>query len=132
MSSIRSARRQFMGWGAAILFASLLAGKPARGQSGDDTSLIVSVTDASSNHPIFQARLTLQFNKKGGKLKNRGLIEYSAKTNPQGHYRFTHIPFGTMRLIVTAQNHQTFSEEFQLTKPNQVIAVKMKPPHPLL
>ena len=105
---------------------------PAREQSAGDTSVIVTVEDASSKHPIFQARLTLQFNKKGGKLRNRGLIEYSAKTNPQGHYRFTHIPFGTMRLIVTAQNHQTFSEEFELTKPNQVIDVKMKPPHALL
>ncbi|MGH9453647.1 MAG: carboxypeptidase-like regulatory domain-containing protein, partial [Terriglobia bacterium] len=104
----------------------------ALAQSGYGTSLIIYVKEASNNHPIFQARLTLQFNNHGGKLRKRGLITYNAKTNPQGRYRFTGIPFGTIRLIVTAQNHQTFSHEFQVTKNNQVINVKLKPPHPLL
>ncbi len=132
MNLTRPARRQFIGWAAAVVLVGLLAGEPALGQSGDETSLIVYVRDASTQQPVFQARLTLQFNKNGGKLKKRGLIQYSAKTNPQGRYRFTNIPFGTIQLIVTAHNHQTFSEQFQLTKANQVINIKLKPPHPLI
>jgi hypothetical protein len=128
----RSPRRQLTRWVVAALLAAFIpAAKPALAQSGD-TSLIIYVKDAPSGKPIFQARLTLLFNKKGGKMKKRGTISYSAKTNPQGRYRFTEIPFGTVRLIVTAKNHQTLSQDFQLTKTNQVINITLKPPHALL
>ncbi|MGH9430046.1 MAG: carboxypeptidase-like regulatory domain-containing protein [Terriglobia bacterium] len=132
MNSLRSGRIRFTAWAVAAILVGLLTGKPALAQSGNGSSLIIYVREASNEHPIFQARLTLQFNKHGGRLKKRGLIEYSAKTNPQGRYRFTDIPLGTIRLIVTATDHQTFSQEFQLTKTNQVINVKLKAPHPLL
>jgi hypothetical protein len=33
---------------------------------------------------------------------------------------------------VTAERHQTFSEEFELEKEDQVIEVKLKKPQPLL
>jgi hypothetical protein len=129
---VNSRRRWLASWMFVLLLVGLGVARPALAESRGDTSLIVYVRDASTNQPIFQARLTLQFNKHGGKLKKRGLVEYSAKTNPQGRYRFTGIPYGTIRLIVTAKKHQTYSQELELRNANQVISIKLKGPHPLL
>ncbi len=103
-------------------------------QSVQQTALTVVVTDAESGQPISQARLTLQFTQAGNamKLKRSKTLSYSAKTNPQGRYKFPEIPMGTIRLIVTAERHQSFSKEFELEKENQVIEVKLKKPQPLL
>ena len=100
----------------------------------DRMSLHVVVFDAETGHPINQARLTLQFVEPGGK-KRFGLgkkIAHSAKTNPQGKYKFVDIPRGTVRLIVTAERHQSFGKDFELEEDNQVIEVKLKKPQPLL
>jgi Carboxypeptidase regulatory-like domain len=116
----------------AAVLAALIVSPAVRAQSAPGNYLIIDVKDARTKKPIFQARLTLQFNEHGGKLRKHGLIAYSAKTNLKGRYRFTGIPFGTLRLIVTAPDHQTWSEEFQFTKNNQVVRLKLKPPHPLV
>lgn len=103
-------------------------------QSAARTNVTVVVTDAESGQPISQARLTLQFTEAGNalKLKRSKGLSYSAKTNPQGRYKFPDLPMGTIRLIVTAERHQTFSKEFELERENQVIDVKLKKPQPLL
>jgi hypothetical protein len=94
----------------------------------------VEVKDADSGEPIFQARLTLQFNESGSaiKLRRGKAITYSAKTNAKGRYKFTGIPKGTIRLLVTADRHQSYGEELELTEDNQVIEVKLRRPQPLL
>ena len=125
------------GWVAAIslgMLACLAAGVAYAGDEPDFTSVIVMVKDAASQKPIFQARLTLQFRESGSakKLKLGKMTAYSAKTNVQGRYRFTEIPKGTVRLIVTAEHHQTFSKDFQITKSDQVLEVVLKKPQPLL
>ena len=109
-------------------------GTPAQSEDAGRTDLTVVVTDAQTSQPINQARLTLEFTEPGdpAKLKRSKKLSYSAKTNAQGHYRFPNLPKGTIRLIVTAERHQTFSEEFHLDKENQAIEVKLKKPQPLL
>lgn len=96
------------------------------------TNVTVVVKDAETAQPISQAHLTLQFDEKEGRLSRTKHIAFSAKTNPQGRYKFTFIPMGTIRLIVTADRHQTFSKDFEITQPNQVIEVKLKKPQPVL
>jgi hypothetical protein len=107
---------------------------PARADSPERTDVTVVVKEADSGDPIFQARLTLQFNESGSAVKlRRGKgITYSAKTNAQGRYKFTGIPKGTIRLLVTADRHQSYGEELELTEDNQVIEVKLRKPQPLL
>ena len=107
---------------------------PARAESVGRTSITVVVTDADTRQPVYQARLTLQFREPGNplKLKRSKPLAFSAKTNSQGSYRFTQIPMGTVRLIVTAEHHQTFSKEFEIDKDNQVLEVGLKKPQPLL
>ena len=114
--------------------ARLEFGTPAQSEEAERINATVVVTDAETGKPINQARLTLEFTEPGdpSKLKRSKKLSYSAKTNAQGHYKFASLPKGTIRLIVTAERHQTFSKEFELEKQDQVIEVKLKKPQPLL
>jgi 5-hydroxyisourate hydrolase-like protein (transthyretin family) len=114
--------------GAAILLFCGVC-KPAQQQPIPEVSLTVVVIEAETGDPISQARLTLTF-KQQGKLHRS--ISYSAKTNAQGRYRFTNIPKETVRLLVTADRHQSFGKEIEVEEDNQVIEVKLKKPQPLL
>ena len=103
--------------------------KPAQQQPIPEVSLTVVVIEAETGDPVSQARLTLTF-KQQGRLHRS--ISYSAKTNAQGRYRFTNIPKETIRLLVTADRHQSFGKEIEVEEDNQVIEVKLKKPQPLL
>jgi Carboxypeptidase regulatory-like domain len=119
-----------LGWRAA----RLEFGIPTQSEEAERTNVTVVVTDAQTSQPINQARLTVEFIEPGdpSKLKRSKKLSYSAKTNPQGHYKFPSLPKGNIRLIVTAERHQTFSKVFELEKEDQVIEVKLKKPQPLL
>ena len=114
--------------GAAILLSCVVF-KPATPDSRPETSLTIVVKEADTGDPISQARLTLTFQQQGGRHRT---ISYGAKTNPQGRYRFTNIPKGTVHLFVTADRHQSFGKEVEVEEDNQVIEVKLKRPQPLL
>jgi Carboxypeptidase regulatory-like domain len=119
-----------LGWnGGSLAFGTL-----TQSQEEERINLTVVVTDAETGQPVNQARLTLEFTEPGdpSKLRRSQKLSYSAKTNAQGHYKFPSLPKGTIRLIVTADRHQSFSKEFELEKENQVIEVKLKKPQPLL
>lgn len=98
------------------------------------TTLHIVVTDAETGKPINQARLTLQFQEPVSKykFKRSRMVSYSAKTNPEGHYRFTGIPLGTVRLLVTSERHESYGKDIEIEKDNQKIDVKLKKPQPLL
>lgn len=93
------------------------------------TNLTVVVTDATNRKPVFQARLTLSFRDPDSRLGST--ISYNAKTSIQGKYTFSFIPMEPIVLVVTAPNHQTFGQKFDVTQANQVIKVQLKPPQPL-
>jgi len=112
--------------------------RPANGQTPNPNSgtanLIVEVKDSETGEPISQARLTLQFQEPGdmSRFKPTKKLAYSAKTNAQGRYKFTNINKGTIHLFVTADRHQSFGKEYELTENNQVVEVRLKKPQPLL
>lgn len=118
----------------AAMFFLGVARVSAGADQDERTSLNVVVKDSESGQPINQARLTLVFREPGKKLtpKLPHRISYSAKTNPQGRCKFTSIPKGTIRLIVTSERHQAFGKDFELERDNQVIEVLLKKPQPLL
>ena len=120
---------------AAVVSALLLALAPPLGAQYDvEFGINVLVKDAESDQPMNQAHLTLQFREPPGRtaLSRRKSLSFSAKTNAQGKCHFADIPKGTVRLIVTAEGHQTFSKEFEITQNNQELDVKLKKPQPLL
>ena len=98
--------------------------------TANETNVNVLVKDAETNQPINQAHITLQF-RFPGKVRSK-MISYSAKTNAQGHYKFTNIPKGTVRLLVTAERHQSYGKEIDIEKDNQLIEITLRKPQPLL
>jgi hypothetical protein len=122
----------------SILPVWLLAGLLVPLAMADDSAEVANVTvvvrDSETDQPLQNARLTLQFHEEGGpaRLRRPKAFAYSAKTNPQGRDKFTHIPKGTIRLLVTADHHQAFGKEFELKKDDEVIEVKLRKPQPLL
>jgi len=96
------------------------------------TTVHVEVKDAQTGKPIYQARLTLRFRQHGGMLHRSKLISYTSKTDMKGLGEFPVVPLGTVTLMVTAPNHNTFGKEFEITEANQVIEVKLQKPHPVL
>jgi 5-hydroxyisourate hydrolase-like protein (transthyretin family) len=128
---VASSCLRFQTWilaGAAILFFCGVS-NPAQQPPTPLMSLTIVVKDAVTGDPIAQARLTLTFRQTGRLHRS---ISYDAKTNAQGRYRFTNIPKETVRLLVTADHHQTFGKEIELEEDNQVVEVKLKQPQPLL
>ncbi|MEJ2008164.1 MAG: hypothetical protein P8Z30_08425 [Acidobacteriota bacterium] len=96
------------------------------------TTVHVEVKDAQTGKPIYQAHLTLRFRQHGGLLHRSKLISYTSKTDMKGQGEFPVVPLGMVTLMVTAPNHNTFGKEFEITKENQVIEVKLEKPHPVL
>ncbi|HLY62151.1 MAG TPA: carboxypeptidase regulatory-like domain-containing protein [Terriglobia bacterium] len=105
---------------------------PAPAADDPDTNIHVVVTDWDTGKPIYQARLTLTFQQESTtiKIKHSKPISFSAKTDLQGRYRFTDIPKGTVRLMVTAERHESYGKEIKIEKDNQEILVRMKKPQP--
>lgn len=130
MKRHKPTRMALLAWVSFALLASPWVSRQAQADQPNRTNLTVVVTDHETGKPIFQARLTLQFRERHqGRSK---LIAFNAKSNLQGRYKFSLIPMETIRLIVTAEHHQTFSKEFAIQKTNQVIEIKLKKPQPLL
>lgn len=124
-------RRLILSVGFVALLALVALQVPAKAQSVERTSVTVVVKDATSDQTMPNARLTLIF-KEPRKLKRDKGLSYSAKTNPQGRYKFVHIPKGTIRLVVTAERHQSFGQDFEIEQDDPVLEVKLKKPQPLL
>ena len=110
-----------------LCVAVLLNTSTAR--AADETSLRVVVKEAANDDPINQAHLTLQF-KIPQKYRQDKWISYSAKTDKKGQCLFHHITKGPIRLMVTADGHQSFGKEYTIEKDDPVIEVKLRKPQP--
>lgn len=104
---------------------------PAQEQPVERTNITVVVKEVDSGQPVANAQLTLQF-LEPRKYRRGKPIAYSSKTNAQGRCKFQDIPKGAIRLIVTAEHHQSFGKDLEIIKDNQVFEVKLKKPQPLL
>ena len=129
----RPSLRSLLWVGAASAFLAGFQGAVMAAET-DRATVHIEVKDAETGQPINQARLTLQFREPGSKfkLKRSQPISFSAKTNIQGHYRFTGIPTGTIRLMVTSEGHESFGKDIEIEKDGQLVEVKLKKPQPLL
>jgi len=117
----------------ALVFAFVIAiGVPGALASEQMTTVHVEVKDSQTGKPIYQAHLTLRFRQPGRFLHRAKIISYTSKTDMKGAGIFPVVPFGTVTLMVTAPDHNTFGKEFEITKANQVIEVKLQEPHSVL
>lgn len=119
--------------GLGMVFAAVVAiGMPCKLAAADTTSIHVQVNDAKTGDPIYQARLTLRFREPGRFMRRSQIISYTSKTDKNGKGSFPLVPMGTITLMVTAPDHNTFGKEFEITKENQLIEVKLQRPHEVL
>lgn len=65
-------------------------------------------------------------------MRRSKIISYTSKTDKNGKGQFPFVPMGTVTLMVTAPDHNTFGKEFEITKENQLIEVKLQKPHSVL
>ena|SRR5690348_3961267 len=118
--------------GTTLVIAVALA-TPARLAAAEQmTTVHVQVNDAVSGDPIFQAHLTLRYRVPGGFMRHTRIVSYTAKTDKNGKSQFPVVPRGAITLMVTAPDHNTFGKEFDITKDNQLIEVKLQKPHEVL
>jgi len=114
---------------AAAALLMPVASLPLKAADVSLTNVNILVTDAETGQPIYQAHLTLQFEEQGRKVHvTPKIISYSAKTNAQGRYRFVDIPKGTIRVLVTADRHQSANKEFKIDRDNPLFEVKLRKP----
>jgi len=132
---IRLERPKRFIWGVAcagtLVLGVMRIPAQAQTQTVERTNITIAVKEADTGQPISNAHLTLRF-LEPRKFRRGRPIAYSAKTNPQGRYKFQDIPKGMIHLTVTAEHRQSFGKEIEITENNQVIEVKLKKPQPLL
>jgi hypothetical protein len=118
-------------WG--MIFAAVVAiGTPCGLVAAEITTVRVQVNDAKTGEPIYQAHLTLRFREPGRFMRRSQIISYTSKTDKDGKSQFPLVPMGTITLMVTAPDHNTFGKEFEITKENQLVEVKLQKPHEVL
>lgn len=115
-----------------ILAAVVAVCMPISLAAAQMTTVRVQVNDAKSGEPIFQAHLTLRYKVPGGFMHRSKIVSYTAKTDKNGKGQFPVVPMGTITLMVTAPDHNTFGKKFEITKDNQLIKVDLERPHEVL
>jgi hypothetical protein len=110
---------------AAILICSLplLAGGPTT------TRLTVQVNSTDTGKPIDRASVIIRFRHGLNPVKMKKILtSWETKTNQMGSVTVPEIPMGEVTIQIIAQHYQTFGDVFELTMPEQTVAIKLNPP----
>jgi hypothetical protein len=109
---------------AAVLFALTLS-------ASSGTRLTVQVNSSDTGKPIDRASVIVKFRHGLNPVKMKKIVtNWETKTGQQGTVLIPEIPMGEVTIQVIAQHYQTFGDVFQLTMPEQTIAIKLNPPQP--
>jgi hypothetical protein len=101
--------------------------------SADDvgTKLTVQVTSGDTGKPVDQASVIIRFRHGLNPIKMKKIqTNWQTKTNQMGSVTIPEIPMGEVTIQIIAKNYQTFGSVFQLTMPEQTIAIKLNSPQP--
>ncbi len=110
-------------WAVTLVLVSL----PLFGGSG--TRLTVQINSADSGRPIDRASVIVKFRHGLNPVKMKKIItNWETKTSQEGTVTIPEIPMGEVTIQVIAANYQTFGDVFELTMPEQIIAIKLNSP----
>lgn len=99
---------------------------PAR--AGEDrVRLDIIVTAEPSGKPIKNAAVYIKFKQKRLLWKDKK-VEWTVKTNPDGHAIVPSLPRGTVLIQVVAKGWKTYGEFHELEELKQRVEVKLKRP----
>lgn len=108
-----------------VLGVGMIGLARAQNDDGPMSDLRFVVVRDYNGKPVRNAAVVLHpVNKKG--KQSRGGLEL--KTDNEGRTNIDGIPYGPLRIQVLAPGFQTFGEDYQIDKPEMVIAVKLKRP----
>jgi hypothetical protein len=98
---------------------------------GAGTRLTVQVNSMDTGKPVDRASVIVRFRHGLNPVKMKKMItSWETKTSQQGAVTIPEIPFGEVTIQVIAQNYQTYGDVFELTMPEQTIAIKLNSPQP--
>jgi hypothetical protein len=108
---------------AILLFSlTLFAASPG-------TRLTVQVNSVDTGKPIDRASVIVRFRHGLNPVKMKKILtNWETKTNQMGNVTIPEIPMGEVTIQVIADHYQTFGDVFQLTMPEQTIAIKLNSP----
>jgi len=96
---------------------------------GAGTRLTVQVNSADTGRPIDRASVIVRFRHGLNPVKMKKIqTNWETKTSQQGSVSIPEIPMGEVTIQVIAEHYQTFGDVFQLTMPEQTIAIKLNHP----
>src|SRR5215813_13056297 len=97
-----------------LLAGVLLAGLPLL--AADRTRLQIHVTNENGK-PVDRAAVTVNFKQGRDKIKLTKIQRnWELRTSQEGVAKIPAIPKGKIQIFVTAKNHQTFGETFEVTE----------------
>ncbi len=111
---------------AWVLMFGLGASVPAVAQ--DDVqyaALSFLVVRDYNGKPVKNASVIMHPVNKKGKQEHTG---FQLKTDTNGKTSFDGVPYGPLRVQVLAQGFQTFGEDYDVSKPEMEITVRLKRP----
>ena len=104
----------------------LLLGLCGNALADEPTSNVrFSVIRDYNGKPIRNASVVLHPVSKKGKQERSGL---QLKTDSEGNTNFDGVPYGPLRIQVLAPGFQTYGEDFDISKPETQITIKLKRP----
>ena len=95
------------------------------------TRLTVQVNSADTGRAIDRASVIVRFRHGLNPVKMKKIItNWETKTSQEGTVKIPELPMGEVTIQVIADHYQTFGDVFELTMPEQTIAIKLNPPQP--
>jgi hypothetical protein len=99
--------------------------------AGNGTKLTVQVNSSDTGRPIDRASVIVRFRHGLNPVKMKKIItNWETKTNQMGSVTIPEIPMGEVTIQIIADHFQTFGDVFELTMPDQTIAIKLNAPQP--
>lgn len=96
---------------------------------GAGTRLTVQVNSTDTGRPVDRASVIIRFRHGLNPVKMKKMItSWETKTSQQGSVTIPEIPMGEVTIQVIAQHYQTYGDVYELTMPEQTIAIKLNPP----
>jgi hypothetical protein len=107
-----------------VLLLAVTAQQPK--ETPDSVAVLNMVVVRETNgKPVKNAEVVLHVLDKEGRIKKEGL---ELKTHEDGKADAPGIPFGKVRVQVIARGYRTFGEDFEISRPQMDITIKLQKP----
>ncbi|MBI4442078.1 MAG: carboxypeptidase regulatory-like domain-containing protein [Acidobacteria bacterium] len=110
-----------------LLLPAFLALTCLAAEEEETTRLTVRVVSETNDKPVNDAHVVVHF-VTARTLRRDKRTSWEAKTNQRGMLVLTQIPYGAVKVQVVARGYQTHGEQYELSKPEQELTIKLKLP----